>query len=213
MKLNANDRLVMNGDSITDCGRCRPVGKRNELGNGYVSMVDALLLARYPELGIEILNTGVSGNTIRHVAERWQTDVIDLKPDWLSLMIGINDVWRQFDAADRPEAGVLPDEYVETYDRLIGGVRPSLKGLILVTPYLIEPDIEDPMRARMDQYTAVVKTMAEKYDAILVDAQVAFNAALEQLPSSALAGDRVHPGKGGHMIIARAFLRAIGFEW
>ncbi len=213
MKLAANTRLVMTGDSITDCGRARPVGEGGGVGNGYVAQVDALLTACCPGRQIRVMNTGVSGNTIRHVAERWQTDVVDLKPDWLSMMIGINDVWRQFDAARHPEKHVRLDEYAATCDRLIGGIRPHLKGLVLMSPYFIEPNREEPMRKMMDQYGAVVKQTAEKYDGIFVDVQAAFDDVLEQAHPMVLAGDRVHPGQAGHMVITRAFLKAIDFEW
>jgi lysophospholipase L1-like esterase len=74
------------------------------LGTGYVSLVDSLLRAAYPQGRIRMVNMGTSGNTVRDLAERWQTDVLDLEPDWLSIMIGINDVWRQFDSPLRPVA-------------------------------------------------------------------------------------------------------------
>src|SRR6056300_842528 len=97
MKLATGDTLVMIGDSITDCGRGRPVGQKGTLGNGYAKEVWALLHAVYPERKIRVLNTGVSGQRVPDLAARWQEDVLDLKPDWVSIMIGINDVWRHFD--------------------------------------------------------------------------------------------------------------------
>src|SRR5579884_4100370 len=98
MLLEKNDKLVLIGDSITDCGRS-PAGEgANEgIGRGYVAQIEALLHSVYPELSIRVINKGTSGNTVRDLKARWETDVLDLKPDWLSIMIGINDVWRQFD--------------------------------------------------------------------------------------------------------------------
>src|SRR5438046_2824066 len=100
MLLGKNSKLVMIGDSITDCGRNRPVGEgySGALGNGYVSLVDALLGSVYFHHGIRVVNMGSSGETVRDLRRRWQSDVVDLKPNWVSIMIGINDVWRQFDA-------------------------------------------------------------------------------------------------------------------
>src|SRR4051812_26396774 len=99
MIFSKHDKIVMIGDSITDCERKRPVGegKNDALGKGYVSLVHAMLHARYPELALRVVNMGIGGNTTRDLKQRWETDVLDLKPDWISIMIGINDVWRQFD--------------------------------------------------------------------------------------------------------------------
>ncbi len=212
MILKKNDRLVMIGDSITDCGRSRPEGEGlfDPYGNGYVNMVKAFLDARYPECPVRIINRGNSGNTVRDLAARWQEDVLDLEPDWLSVMIGINDVWRQFDSPKMTEIHVGIEEYENTLERLITSALPCLKGLILVTPYFIEPDRDEPMRARMDAYGTVVKALAEKYDAVLVDTQAGFDRMLEHMHPMSIAWDRVHPNSSGHGLIARCFLEAIG---
>jgi len=91
--------------------------------------------------------------------------------------------------------------------------KPKLKGVILMTPYYIEPDRAEPIRAMMDKYGAAVRQLAEKHQAVLVDTQAAFDEVLTQAHSSAYAWDRVHVNPAGHMILARAFLRAIGYEW
>ncbi len=101
MIIQPKSKLVIIGDSVTDCGRERPVGEmlhpaNPTLGNGYVSLVDALLKARYPTHHIRVVNMGEGGNTVIDLKERWQRDVIDLKPDWLAICIGINDVWWKF---------------------------------------------------------------------------------------------------------------------
>jgi len=156
---------------------------------------------------------GVNGNTVRDLAARWAKDVIALKPDWLSIMIGINDVWRQFDGWPEWESPIDLDEYRQTLDSLIRKTQPLLKGLVLMTPYLIEPDRSDPMRAKMDAYGAVVRELAGQYRAILVDSQAAFDEVLTELDPTSLAADRVHPNLSGHMILARAFLQAIECTW
>ncbi len=212
MLLGKGSRLVMIGDSITDCGRARPVGQGSGLGNGYVNLVDAVLGAACPEKRIRIFNVGTSGNTVRDLAARWQADVIDLKPDWVSIMIGINDVWRQFDTPLRTEIQVPLDEYSKTLDRLVGETAGSVKGIVLMTPYLIEPNPKEPMRAQMDKYGAAVKKIAAKYKAHLVDTQAAFNQVLRHVHPMSMAWDRVHPNTAGHMILARAFLKAVGFD-
>lgn len=210
MKIAANQTLLFIGDSITDCGRAQPVGSGGGLGGGYVSLVNAQLLAAYPERRIRVLNTGSSGHTVRDLKARWKRDVIDLKPDWLSIMIGINDVWRQFDCPLEKQIQVLPDEYEQTLRTLVD--QTQVKGLVLMTPYYIEDNRGDDMRKRMDEYGAIVRRIARQKRAIFVDTQAAFNAVLKHLPSEMFAWDRVHPGLPGHMVLARAFLDGVGFE-
>lgn len=215
MLLQPGQKLVMIGDSITDCGRARPVGEGlgEATGKGYVALVDALLGSTYPGHRIRVANVGISGHTVRDLKARWQTDVLDLKPDWLSIMIGINDVWRQFDLPRQPDRGVPLEEYEATLDELCAKTKPVLKGLVLLTPFYIESNAADAMRARMDAYGTAVKKLAAKHGALCVDVQAAFNAVLKHEHSSALAWDRVHPGLTGHAVIARAFLQAVEYRW
>lgn len=214
MLLQKNDKLIFIGDSITDCDRTRPAGEGlfDPYGKGYVNMVKALLDAAYPQAPIRVINKGNSGNTVRDLAERWQEDVLDHKPDWVSIKIGINDVWRQFDSPKITESHVYIDEYEATLETLIAQTVKGVKGLILITPYFIEPNRNDPMRQTMDRYGEVVKMLATKYNAVLVDTQAGFDRMLEHMHPMAIAWDRVHPNSSGHALIAQRFLRAIGFE-
>jgi len=215
LRIQAGAKLVMIGDSITDCERTRPVGEGlfGALGKGYVGLVDGLLQAAYPQERIRVVNMGLSGNTVRDLRARWQADVIDQRPDWLSIMIGINDVWRQFDTPWQREWHVPLDEYAAALDELVAATKPGLQGLVLMTPYFIEPNRADPMRAQMDRYGAAVREIAAAHGALLVDTQAAFDQVLEHLHPMTLAWDRVHPTVAGHTVLARAFLRAVGFAW
>jgi lysophospholipase L1-like esterase len=213
--LHPGSKWVLIGDSITDCGRTQPVGEGlfGALGTGYVSMVDALIAAAHPEARLRLVNMGMSGNTIRDLKNRWDRDVIDQAPEWLSVMIGINDVWRQFDSPRQSEWSVDPEEYGATFDELLLRTKGSLRGLVLATPFYIEASKDDAMRKRMDEYGAIVKRLAVKHGAILVDMQAAFDRVLAHTYPAHLAWDRVHPTATGTAIIARAFLDAVGFEW
>ncbi|KIL39491.1 GDSL family lipase [Gordoniibacillus kamchatkensis] len=215
MKLEKGAKLVMIGDSITDCGRKKPIGegRGGDLGTGYVAIADAMLQAVYPQLGIRVVNMGLGGNTVLDLKARWETDVLELKPDWLSIMIGINDVWRQFDTPFQTETHVGLDLYEQTLRELVQRTKPQLKGLVLMTPFYIEPNSRDAMRARMDEYGAVVKRIAAEEGAVFVDTQTAFGPVLQHLYPAALCWDRVHPSMTGHMTLAKAFLDAIGFSW
>ena len=215
MVIHPKSKLVMIGDSITDCDRARPIGEGSfdALGTGYVSLVDGLIQSTCPAMRIRIINMGVSGNMVRDLKARWQGDVLDLKPDWLSIMIGINDVWRHFDTWLQTEWQVPLDEYERTLEGLISTTLPMLKGLVLMTPYFIEPNRADAMRVMMDRYGDVVRALAQKYQVLLVDTQAAFDDVLKGLNSMALAEDRVHPNLIGHFVLARAFLQTIGYTW
>jgi len=146
---------------------------------------------------------------VTDLAARWQSDVLDLEPNWLSVMVGINAVLRQFDTEPCTEA-VAPEDYELVYRSVLAKTRPQLDGLVLMTPYFLEANCDDPMRVKMDAYGAITKKLAGEFDAIFVDTQLAFDNYLGHQPSESLCADRVHPNGVGHMILARAFLSAVG---
>lgn len=210
MKLADHARLVMTGDSITDCGRARPVGENNGLGAGYVSLVNALLLEKRPEAGIHVMNTGISGHQVPDLLSRWQEDVLNLRPDYVSILIGINDVWRQFDCPNQPEKHVSPKVYRQGLEKLVRDAQSAAKGVIVMAPYIIETNPKDAMRQRMDEYGALAKEAAEVTGALFIDTQAAFDRVLQHMHPYYLAWDRIHPGTAGHMVIAKAFVDAVG---
>jgi lysophospholipase L1-like esterase len=217
MKIQPGSKLLFIGDSITAGGRnvSQPgEGRTDEAyGSGYVLFVKSLLEIIQPDSRIRVLNRGVSGNTVRELATRWQADVLDIRPDWLSVMIGINDVWRQFDTPLRTEIHVSLEEYTTTLRSLLAAVRPSLKGLVICSPYVIDANSADPMRAAMDRYGAAARSLAKEFDATFVDTQTAFDDYLRHHHPNQLCWDRIHPSATGHMLIAKAWLDAMGFEW
>jgi lysophospholipase L1-like esterase len=215
LRIGMRQKLVMVGDSITDAGRARPVGEGSgeAIGRGYVMMVEAWLNALYPERFIRVVNQGISGNTTRDLKARWQTDVLDLKPDWVSIMIGANDVWRQFDSPRQTEKHVLIDEYEANLTSLVALTRPLVKGLVLLTPFYLEAQRQDAMRATMDKYGDVVRRIATREGLPLGDTQAAFDALLSVVYSATVNWDRVHLNPTGSVIVARTFLDTVGFDW
>ncbi len=114
------ERMLFIGDSITDCGRR---DRAMPLGDGYVSMFTELATARYPERNIDWVNMGIGGNRITHLKERWQTDMIDHRPDRLSIKIGINDL----NSSRRGDPdGVPSDQYKRNYDEILTSSRQAL---------------------------------------------------------------------------------------
>ena len=201
-------KIVFIGDSITDCDRR---GSAAPLGDGYVVMLYNFLRANYPEMALTVLNRGVGGDTTRDLKARWQRDVIDEQPDWLSVGIGINDVWRSFGGS--PHEAVPIDAYELTLRSLLDQtVTATGARLIMMEPYMIEPDRSQPMRRKMDLYRARFDEVAADYKAILVPTQAAFDRVLQYTDPQQWADDRIHPNQPGHTVIALAFLRALGAE-
>lgn len=210
-----NDRIVFAGDSVTDMGSVNPVGEGlfDNLGHGYVRMVSNMLAACYPELSIRVTNSGISGHTSRDLLDRFQRDVVDLNPDWVSICIGINDVWRQFDSPAMPDYQVQPDEYRDNIEKMILAVKDSVKGIFILTPYYMEPNREDKMRARIDEYVEICRELAETYGCVLVDFQAMYEKYCSIKHSSFIAWDRIHPNEIGATLMAREFLSHCGFDW
>ena len=128
------------------------------------------------------------------------------------MLIGINDVWRQFDCPEMPETHVPLVEFREAYEELIHRTLPCVKGMILMSPFFMEPNRQDPVRARMDEYAAEVRALAEKYGLIYVDLQSAWDNLFRHMHPCNIAWDRIHPNHTGGMYIAKQFLAAVAFD-
>lgn len=209
------DRIVFAGDSVTDMESAQPVGEGlfENVGKSYVRIVENMLSAFYPEVYIRVTNSGISGNTSRDLLQRFDRDVVSLNPDWVSICIGINDVWRQFDSPAMPDVQVSPEEYRSNVEQMILSVKDNVKGVFLMTPYYMESNAEDWMRKRMDTYGAICRELAEKYGCCFIDLQAVFNDYFQYRHSSYIAWDRIHPNQIGATVIARAFLEKCGFDY
>ncbi len=209
------DRIVFAGDSVTDMDSVKPVGEGlfDNLGKGYVRIVDNMLAAVYPEIKVRVTNSGISGNTSRDLLERYERDVVSLNPDWVSICIGINDVWRQFDSPAMTDAQVFPDEYESNVEQMILQVKDKVKGIFILSPYYMEPNREDAMRARMNEYVAICRKLAEKHGCVFVDFQKLYEDYCKVRHSTFIAWDRVHPNTVGATLMARAFLDQCGFDY
>mgnify|MGYP001954733506 CR=1 FL=1 len=126
--------------------------------------------------------------------------------------IGANDVWRQFDNPHCFYGHIGPQEYRQNLEKMIELTKDKVKGMILMTPYYIEPNKQDLMRKRMDEYGEIVKELARRHNLLCVDLQEEFDQYLKYRYPAYIQWDRVHSGPIGSMLIARAFLRAVGFD-
>ena len=215
MKIAPRSKFLLIGDSVTDMGRAQPVGEGlfNPHGTGYPNVVQGLLTSVYPDYFVNVVNMGVSGNTVRDLKARWQKDVIDMKPDWVSVMIGVNDVWRQFDVPQLPDRAVQPEEYRATLGELVDRTQPLVKGLVLMTPVYWEPSEADAMSARVREYGRICREIAAEKDVLFCDAQAYADRVLAHCHSSYIAWDRVHPNIPGANVLAHALLDTLEFDW
>lgn len=206
MLFQPRQKILCIGDSITDGDRR---GSSAPLGNGYVNLLRCLIQARYPEIALRFVNKGASGDTVRDLATRWERDVLAERPDWVSVMIGINDVWRLF--SNMPYEAVLLPEYTRTLHKLLQEARNRAGArLIVMEPFMIEGDLSSPMRRQVDRYRAAAHDAAAHVDAILVPTQQVFDTLLEHTLPTQWSSDSIHPNGPGHAVIALAWLRAVG---
>lgn len=210
MELCKGAKFLLTGDSITDCGRSFPVGEGEGLGSGYPRFFDGLLSVNHPEKEIRVMNTAKGGDQSRDLWARWNDDVLAVEPDYVSIMIGINDVWRHFDSAHKKELHVSLDEFEKNLSVMAESLLPKTKKVFFLTPFFMEKNKEDKMRKMTDEYGAVMKKVAKQYNCVLVDVQMAFDEYFAKInyPAS-LGNDRVHPNHIGHMLIAQTFYNSL----
>lgn len=204
LPLCAQSKLLFIGDSITDCGQ-REDSER--IGQGYVRIIRDWLSARDPFNAPKVINRGISGNKVPDLAARWQRDVIDLAPDVVSIMIGINDVWHGLNPAWRP--GVAIDEYIQTYRQILMELRGRLPAcrLVLCEPTVISPPAAKDGNASLEPYVQAVNQLAESFVAdAVVKLHATFRNAETDRPDIDWTTDGVHPTSAGHALIARTWL-------
>ncbi len=211
MKEWKTTRLVIMGDSIADCGRARPVGEGTSvmLGEGYPRLLDAMARIDHPEWRLRVFNMATSGDRSRDLVARWQTDCLDLHPDCVLVMIGINDVWRYFDSPLRPELPVPIGEYANNLHRMAESAKAAGSRVLFASPFYLETNRADAMRAMTDAYRAAMEKAAREENALYADVQAAFDSVLAYTNTYCLSADRVHPGPLAQYVIAKTLLRAM----
>ncbi|GIN70686.1 lipase [Bacillus sp. J14TS2] len=198
-------RILFIGDSITDSGRREDPDK---LGFGYVRLIHDELLVTNPDKQIEILNKGIGGDRITNLQARWQEDVLREQPDYVSISIGINDVWRQLDQQQVEQ--VYPDQYEKIYHELCEQTNARL---ILMEPTIIEENLESEGNQKLVDYVQIVRRLAKKYNAILVPTHQAFQNYLLSGNSHKLTTDGVHMNSAGDMLMAKTWMKACESLW
>lgn len=197
--------VLFQGDSITDAGRSRE--NDADMGRGYAMMTAAWFSALSPAKRVRFINRGISGNRAKDLVARWETDALALQPDWISILIGINDTWRRYDRNDPTSA----QDYESAYRQVLTQTRERLKArLIICEPFLL-PVPEDRVKWRedLDPKIDAARRLAREFDALYVALDGVFAAAATRREPSYWAADGVHPTPAGHALIAHAWLRAV----
>ncbi len=204
----ANDTVLFQGDSITDANRRKGRKGPNDpaaLGQGYVFHASANLLHHHAGLGLSVYNRGISGDKVYQLADRWPKDCLKIKPDVLSILVGVNDYCH----IHRHGFGGTIQEYERDYDTLLertGILLPEVK-LVIGEPFLLEAgDITDVHVEGLAAYREVARKIADKFKAVWIPYQQVFNDALKDAPAEYWALDGVHPTVAGHMLMAEAWL-------
>lgn len=205
--------VLFQGDSITDAGRDR--GNPYEMGRGYPMLVSAALGVDRPG-EFTYLNRGVGGDRIVDLYARIKCDFLNLKPDYASIYIGVNDAWHEMDWQN----GIDDEKFERLYGMLLDEIYAALPDvkLMLIAPYVVPGTATNPTEDqpdRLEQFitnvagkTAVVRRVAARYNLPLVELQPLFDAACEKAPAEHWSSDGVHPTPAGHELIKRAWLDA-----
>lgn len=204
------EKMLFIGDSITDCGRR---GEFAPLGNGYVKIFNDLMVVNYPEINIEIINKGISGNTIIDLRDRWEDDVFYYKPDWLIILIGINDVHRVVRKVEGWENFTV-NNYIECYDNLLKKTKEKLScEIILMEPFYISINKKEGWRGliakELTPYREAVRNLSKKYNTLLIKLQDIFDRQLKYRNSELFCPEPVHPNQTGHLLIANELFNLI----
>ncbi len=215
-KIKKGATLLFQGDSITDMKWGRNQRDRNHyLGHSYVYLIASRLHTDMPEAKLNFLNRGISGNTVPDLQARWQKDALDLKPDVLSILIGVNDVGR----AMRSGREVDVNAYETGYRSLLEQsrkVNPKLK-IVLLEPFVLPKSKATTgrpgWRDQIDRLRPVVAELASRYEAILLRTQDVFDEAAQHAGPSHWIWDGVHPLPQGHELIARNWIKSVANAW
>ena len=199
--------ILFQGDSITDAGR-ESYDNPSLCGKGYVNLIASLLTYDEPEN--VVYNCGIGGNRVVDLYARWKKDCINLKPDVLTIMVGVNDVWHEIDFQN----GVEPEKYEKIYRMLLEETKQKLPGvrIILMGSYLLhgtaaEGAAWDSFYADVKIRRDITKKLADEFGLEYIDLQAAFDRELAKNPAHCFSVDGVHPTLAGHELIKREWLK------
>ncbi len=202
--------ILFQGDSITDGNRLKdyPSDLNHQIGHGYPYVIVGKLGAEHPQAGLQFVNRGISGNTVQNLSDRWQKDCLDIRPDVLNILVGVNDV--HYSVFNGKEFCI--EKIKETYISLIDRVRevnPEVK-IILCEPfnYAIESPGKEwaTWQPRLCQVQRMVREIAEEKNVFFLPLQKMFDELCEKAEPIHWIWDGIHPTESGHWMIAQKWL-------
>ncbi len=211
-RIDKDDVILFQGDSITDWGRDHKKGSPNDtgaLGTGYVILTAGQLLLKHADKNLQIYNKGISGNKVFQLADRWDADALALKPNVLSIHIGVNDFWHTL---TNGYTGTI-DTYIADYHKLLDRTKlalPAVK-LVICEPFAVKGvrAVDDKWYPTFDLFRKAARDLADEYDAAFVPWQSVFDKALETAPGAYWSLDGVHPAIPGEALMAQAWMEAV----
>lgn len=195
--------VLFQGDSITDAGR--DIFDINDLGSGYPFLIAEAFNSKFPMKNVVFLNRGVSGNTVSELRLRWQKDCLDLKPNVVSILIGVNDVLGKFFWQNYEQGNFEAD-----YRWILQQTQSALHAkIVLLTPFMLHEDADSLLMQDLNQKISIIRALSVEFGAKLVSLQNIFNNAVKDKDASYWSIDGVHPTSKGHELIAKSWLEAM----
>ena len=198
-------KILFQGDSVTDCGRV--YDDETNLGEGYVKYTVEGLKEALPDADIEFINKGISGNRTCDLVARLQKDFIDIHPDIVTILIGVNDTWRRYDNNDPTTA----EQFKENYETVLKKIKTETNArIIMIEPFLIYGMGRDNYREDLNEKIDVVRMLAREYADCYIPLDGIFASAfVEYEDPSVLSQDGVHPAEEGKKLIAWHLLQVL----
>lgn len=212
LKILKGNTILFQGDSITDSGRKKDDNLFNNptsLGSGYVLQAAAEMLFTYADKDLKIYNKGISGNKVYQLADRWDKDCLDIKPDILSVLIGVNDYWHKHNGKYDGTVAVYKKDLIALLERTLAA-SPNIK-LVIGEPFAVKgvKAVDDTWYPEFDTYRVAAKEIATQFNAVFIPYQKVFDEAQKIAPGNYWTADGVHPTLAGTKLMAHAWLKAV----
>jgi len=193
--------IVFFGDSITHCNKNKPNSGSFDLGEGYVYLLDKKIKVTHSNIDFKIINQGLNGNRSIDLVKRIDKDVLSYNPYIMILLIGINDIWRQFDSLHIKEYQITNEEYSCNVETII---KKAIDNKILpyvCSPFYLDINNQDSFRIKVLEYNEILLTLCKKYNLQFINLQKAYDRFLLKHPYTEISSDKIHMNKKGHEII------------